>query len=457
MALSGNEREGNRLPTFNQRRIQSEVRVPGGQEEREVQHSRGRTEGRQRSRSREPSFLGEARKKRRIEELEEELKLLKGGDENRNEQRRSRQSRSYSGSCESPHPAPSPKGRGRESDHRRRRKVSPKGRRQRHSKSPRQEQNPIWRKLQQISHSPFSARIERAKFPARFVTPPLAVYDGKSDPVGHLSRFRQSMAIHNNNDALMCRVFPSSLGEVGLRWFDRLEHGSIRSWKEMSKIFTARFITNTRKPKEIDSLLALTMKAGETLKSYSTRYWEVYNDIDACDEDIVVKTFRFGLHEDSKLRKSFTKRPPLSMAELMTHLEEHIRVEDDPKSRAKTAEVAPLVDRKAAQPEPRGESRRARKAKGSAGTSGPGVCLAVYTTFKEPIYRLLPLIKDKPYFEWPPKLPGDPAARETKPYCNYHRERGHLTENCRAYRYHLEHLVKNGHLKQYVDETKSPH
>uniref|UniRef100_A0A2N9IUZ7 Uncharacterized protein n=1 Tax=Fagus sylvatica TaxID=28930 RepID=A0A2N9IUZ7_FAGSY len=404
-----------------------------------------------------PLSSEKSEKKRRIEELEEELKLLKGGDENRDEQRKSRQSRSYSGSCESPHHVPSPKGLGGESHHRRRRKVSPRGRRQRHSKSPRQEQNLIWRKLQQISHSPFSAKIERAKFPARFVTPPLAVYDGKSDPVGHLSRFRQSMAIHNNNDALMCRVFPSSLGEVGLRWFDRLEHGSIRSWKEMSKIFTARFITNTRKPKEIDSLLALTMKAGETLKSYSTRYWEVYNDIDACDEDIVVKTFRFGLHEDSKLRKSFTKRPPLSMAELMTRLEEHIRVEDDPKSRAKTAEVAPLVDRKAAQPEPRGESRRARKAKGSAGTSGPGVCLAVYTTFKEPIYRLLPLIKDKPYFEWPPKLPGDPATRETKPYCNYHRERGHLTENCRAYRYHLEHLVKNGHLKQYVDETKGPH
>ena len=84
------------------------------------------------------------------------------------------------------------------------------------------------------------------------------------------------------------------------------------------------------------------------------------------------------------------------------------------------------------------------------------MCLAVYITFKEPIYRLLPLIKDKPYFEWPPKMPGDPATRETKPYCNYHRERGHLTEHCRAYKYHLEHLVKNGHLKQYVDESKNP-
>uniref|UniRef100_A0A2N9IQ60 Uncharacterized protein n=1 Tax=Fagus sylvatica TaxID=28930 RepID=A0A2N9IQ60_FAGSY len=202
----------------------------------------------------------------------------------------------------------------------------------------------------------------------------------------------------------------------------------------MSKIFTARFITNTRKPKEIDSLLALTMKVEETLKSYSTRYWEIANS-----------------------GSPSLKGLPSSMAELMTRLEEHIRVEDDPKSLAKTAEVAPLVDRKATQPEPRGESRRARRAKSSAGMSGPGVCLAVYTTFKEPIYRLLPLIKDKPYFEWPSKLPGDLATRETKPYCNYHRERGHLTEHCRAYRYHLEYLVKNGHLKQYVNESKSPH
>uniref|UniRef100_A0A2N9HIM2 Uncharacterized protein n=1 Tax=Fagus sylvatica TaxID=28930 RepID=A0A2N9HIM2_FAGSY len=383
MALSGNEREGNRLPTFNQRRIQSEVRVPGGQGEREVQHSRGRTEGRQRSRSREPSFLGEARKKRRIEELEEELKLLKGGDENRNEQRRSRQSRSYSGSCESPHPAPSPKGRGRESG-----AQAPK-----EGVLPKDGGNDTLRAL------------------AKWVCDGLTAWS--TGPFAHGRRCPRFSPQDSSR-------IPGSLRRSTLCW-------------------------------------PLRMKAGETLKSYSTRYWEVYNDIDACDEDIVVKTFRFGLHEDSKLRKSFTKRPPLSMAELMTRLEEHIRVEDDPKSRAKTAEVAPLVDRKAAQPEPRGESRRARKTKGSAGTSGPGVCLAVYTTFKEPIYRLLPLIKDKPYFEWPPKLPGDPAARETKPYCNYHRERGHLTENCRAYRYHLEHLVKNGHLKQYVDETKSPH
>ena len=98
-----------------------------------------------------------------------------------------------------------------------------------------------------------------------------------------------------------------------------------------------------------------------------------------------------------------------------------------------------------------------KKSKSSTNLPRTGLCLAVYTTFKEPIYRLLPLIKDKPYFEWPWKMPGDPATREDKPYYSYHKERGHLTEQCRAYKYHLEHLVKNGHLKQYVDESKNPH
>uniref|UniRef100_A0A2N9FB44 Integrase catalytic domain-containing protein n=1 Tax=Fagus sylvatica TaxID=28930 RepID=A0A2N9FB44_FAGSY len=275
-AVSENNLGGARLPTFNHRRVRSEVRAPGGQRGREEQRSYGRIEGRHHSPSKEPSFLGEARKKRRIEELEEELRLLREEDKEKGDQRWRKRSRSHSGSCGSPKRTLSHKEHNRRSKHRHQRSVSPKRRKLDRPKTPphQHQHNPVWKKLHQISSSPFSAEIERAKFPARFVPPPLAVYDGKSDPVGHLSRYRQSMALHTSNDPLMCRIFPSSLGEVGLRWFDRLDHRSIRSWQEMSESFTARFITNTRKPKEIDALLALKMKAGETLKSYSARYWE---------------------------------------------------------------------------------------------------------------------------------------------------------------------------------------
>ena len=49
---------------------------------------------------------------------------------------------------------------------------------------------------------------------------------------------------------------------------------------------------------------------------------------------------------------------------------------------------------------------------------------------------------------------GDPASRESKPYCAYHKEKGHITENYWAYKGFLEELVRNGHLRQFVDNTK---
>ena len=147
----------------------------------------------------------------------------------------------------------------------------------------------MWKQLQQILYSPFLAKIERAWLPTKFTTPNMTAYNGRSDPVGHLSHYRQSMALYNRNDALMCRIFPSSLGEVALQWFDRLEHESICSWRELSKAFTTRFFTNKRKPKKVDSLMALTMKPSGTLKSYSRRYWDTYNEIDRCGEDLVIR------------------------------------------------------------------------------------------------------------------------------------------------------------------------
>ena len=46
----------------------------------------------------------------------------------------------------------------------------------------------------------------------------------------HVSHFNQKMAVHANNKALMCKVFPSSLRLVAMRWFDALKEGSIGSF-----------------------------------------------------------------------------------------------------------------------------------------------------------------------------------------------------------------------------------
>ena len=70
----------------------------------------------------------------------------------------------------------------------------------------------------------------------------------------------------------MCKVFPSSLGPVAMRWFDALEEGSVGSFKELTRAFGARFITCSRVPKPVDFLLSMAMREGETLKTYSDIY-----------------------------------------------------------------------------------------------------------------------------------------------------------------------------------------
>ena len=80
------------------------------------------------------------------------------------------------------------------------------------------------------------------------------------------------MAVHSKNEALVCKVFPSNLGPVALRWFDGLGAGSIDSFKELTRAFGSYFITCSRVPRPLDSLLSMTMREGKTLKIYFDRY-----------------------------------------------------------------------------------------------------------------------------------------------------------------------------------------
>ena len=145
----------------------------------------------------------------------------------------------------------------------------------------------------------------------------------------HVSHFNQKMTVHANNEALMCKVFFSSLGLVAMRWFDALKEGSVGSFEQLTRAFGARFITCNRVPKPVDSLLSMAMREGETLKTYLDRYWETYNEINENFEDVVVRTFKVGLPAEYKLRKSLTMKSALNMRQLKDCINKYKRVEED--------------------------------------------------------------------------------------------------------------------------------
>ena len=125
------------------------------------------------------------------------------------------------------------------------------------------------RALHRAAWSPFSNEIEREQMSKRFNKPPFISYDGKVNPVEHVSHYIQMMSLYSQNDALMCKVFPSSLEPTALRWFNGLRKGSIHSFGELIQEFRARFITCSWVPQLVDALLSMKMGAGETLRSYA--------------------------------------------------------------------------------------------------------------------------------------------------------------------------------------------
>ena len=71
--------------------------------------------------------------------------------------------------------------------------------------------------LNQVARSPFTRNIEGASLPRRFHQPTFSLYNGRTDPVEHVSHFSQKMAVHSKDEALMCKIFPSSLGPIAMR------------------------------------------------------------------------------------------------------------------------------------------------------------------------------------------------------------------------------------------------
>ncbi|XP_050278149.1 uncharacterized protein LOC126719661 [Quercus robur] len=207
------------------------------------------------------------------------------------------------------------------------------------------------------------------------------------------------MAIYSRDEALMCKVFPSNLGPVAMRWFNGLGANSIESFKKLTRVFGARFITYNR---------------SETLKTYSDRYWEMFNEIEGKNDDVAITTFKAGLPADHDLRKSLTGKPVTSVHQLMDRIDKYRRVEEDQLQGKGKAKVIPQEMRDFRSD--RYNSNRPRK--DFVGQSGSADTQVVNAIFREPVQQVLEKIKNEPFFKWPNKIAGEPRKRNPNLYCH---------------------------------------
>ncbi|XP_028090130.1 uncharacterized protein LOC114290423 [Camellia sinensis] len=251
------------------------------------------------------------------------------------------------------------------------------------------------------------------------------------------------MALWSGNEQLLCKAFPLSFGEITSDWFYKLPKGTVKSYEGLAEMFVVRFVTNKLQPLKVDSLLALNISEGESLRAYAKRYYEVFNRIPACNQELAAMSFKNGLNDECPLRKSLAKTLPKSMEELMALIKKYTRAEEDTQG-MKT-------------PKQKKKNDLPKRDRGNSGANKQETRLkaaqAVTTVFRIPIYKVLERNKNQ-YYRAPKKIPGEFMGISLGKHCAYHNEDGHLTQGCRALKMYLEDLVRQGHLRDVVDETK---
>ena len=85
----------------------------------------------------------------------------------------------------------------------------------------------------------------------------------------------------------------------------------------------------------------MAMQEEETLKTYSNRYWEMFNEIDGNFDDVAIRTFKVGLPIKHDLRKSLIRKPARNMRQLMDQIDEYKWVEEDQQQGKEKAKVIP--------------------------------------------------------------------------------------------------------------------
>ena len=201
-------------------------------------------------------------------------------------------------------------------------------------------------------NSPFSSAILDAPLPLNYKPPKISRYDGTTAPKAHISCFMTAMRFTGYDEAAYCQAFPMTLEGPAQTWFTGLKPGSIGSWDELAEAFQTRFFASSDFPKDVESLLNIVQKEGESLKSFFRRFCEEQQTMENLDPKFALTALRRGVRH-KQLLYDFHTNPP----ETLTKAYEKVRLTIEAEERE--AELTKGIKRQRdVGPERDGQSKR---------------------------------------------------------------------------------------------------
>ena len=169
---------------------------------------------------------------------------------------------------------------------------------------------------QGVSRSPLTEWIIDEAKPKDFVIPTFKQFDGKSNPVDHIFNFQQKMALETRNEAILCKVFSTTLIGPALAQFRQLPEKSIDSFEDLCTQFIKQYNSNRQQQKTMADRHRLVQNEDKTPQQYLERFMEVMNMIYDADSIAAARSFIKGLQPGSMLFEDLIKNTPYDMTKV---------------------------------------------------------------------------------------------------------------------------------------------
>ncbi|XP_021598919.1 uncharacterized protein LOC110604945 [Manihot esculenta] len=249
----------------------------------------------------------------------------------------------------------------------------------------------------------------------------MAAYDETRNPREYVLNYKTFMELQTHSDALMCKVFPTTLTGPARAWFNSLEPESIKNFIDLASVFINRFIVGLPVKRKMSYLEIMRHRGNESLREYVARFNSEALQIPKIDEGRAVEAMQKGTTY-LEFFGWLCRKPPTTLSELMKRTEKYIRQDD-----ALTTSRFAMDDRERGKV---GQDKRLDRV------------------------EVLVAVQDKDFVQWPKPMKAKASRRDPNKYCQYHKAHDYGTNDCCQLINEIERLIKRGHLRNFLKKLE---
>ncbi|KAK1433246.1 hypothetical protein QVD17_10155 [Tagetes erecta] len=309
--------------------------------------------------------------------------------------------------------------------------------------------------------SKFSRRIVEAEVPGKLKMPPgIRKYSGMDDPDQHLFEFFGAAQIQGWTMPVWCKMFVQTLADAARVWFDNLTPGSIDSFEDLQRLFTKQFSQQRKTVKAITEIHNIKRFDTENLEQFLVRFNKESMQIQGASDQLRISGFCHGVR-NTQLVEKLHEDLPQSMEVLMDRARAFV------KGKAACSNMVGSAYRGNGFRGTDGQSFAGRRQVWSGGQRtqqyarpvGPNTIRGVgqhprFIQYTELVKTPRQILATEGVIFPIPTKQKPTANKNTQKYCEYHRDKGHDTDECWILKQEIEKAVKTGRLAHLVKVIK---